>query len=189
MTPMDADSITAKITVHMVASLDGYIARKDGSVNWMESHDYFEGGKVLTDEAIQQYLKQIDCYVIGSSTYEHALKLGWPYGDKPVYVLTRRKLNSERTNVIFWSASAKQLIHEQLRTQYQNIWMAGGARLTQSFIQQKLADYLIVSLLPVILGDGVPFFARQEISHQLRLEEVTPYEDGMVELCYSLIKD
>ena len=63
----------------MVASLDGYIAKKDGSVDWMASDDHYEAGIMLTDEAIAAFLKKIDCYVMGSITYEQALKLGWLY--------------------------------------------------------------------------------------------------------------
>lgn len=72
----------SKVTIHMVASLDGFIAKKDGSVSWLESSDTYEKGVVGEDA--EEFLKTIDCYVLGSRTYEHALKLspafGWPYG-------------------------------------------------------------------------------------------------------------
>ena len=85
------------VTVHMVASLDGFIARKDGRVDWLETADTFEGGETLTPEYVQAFLETIDCYVMGSRTYETALSfeekgLGWAYGDKPTVVLTRRNL-------------------------------------------------------------------------------------------------
>jgi len=83
----------------MVASLDGFIAKKDNSVSWMQSTDHYEKGKTLTDKEIANFLDSIDCYVMGSRTYEHALELGWPYGDIPVIVLTKRASSANRKNV------------------------------------------------------------------------------------------
>lgn len=68
---------TSKITLHMVASLDGFIAKKDNSVSWMQSTDHYEKGKTLTDKEIATFLDSIDCYVMGSRTYEHALESSW----------------------------------------------------------------------------------------------------------------
>ena len=81
-----------RITLHMVSSLDGFIATKDGDISWMHSTDHFERGVILSDQDIADVLNSIDCYVMGSRTYEHALELGWPYGDTPVIVLTSRNL-------------------------------------------------------------------------------------------------
>jgi dihydrofolate reductase len=62
-----------RVTIHMVASLDGFIARRDGGVDWLETSDTFEGGATLTPETVEAFLKTIDCYVMGSRTYETAL--------------------------------------------------------------------------------------------------------------------
>jgi dihydrofolate reductase len=85
----------------MVASLDGFIARKDGRVDWLETSDTFEGGATLDAEFVHEFLKTIDCYVMGSRTYETALDFeargfGWSYGDKPTFVLTHRDLPKTR---------------------------------------------------------------------------------------------
>ncbi len=75
-----------KVTLHVVSSLDGFIASKDNSVSWMDSPgDAYDKG-VTFDNA--DAIPLIDCYVLGSRTYEHALQLGWPYGDTPVVVVT-----------------------------------------------------------------------------------------------------
>jgi dihydrofolate reductase len=87
----------SRVTIHMAASLDGYVARKDGSVDWMETSDEFAGGHTMEPEFVEAFLKSIDCYVMGSRTYETALGFeakgfGWAYGDKPTFVLTTRDL-------------------------------------------------------------------------------------------------
>ena len=87
----------SQVTIHMAASLDGFIARKDGSVDWLETSDEFVGGETMDPGVVEAFLKTIDCYVMGSRTYETALSfetkgLGWVYGDKPTFVLTSREL-------------------------------------------------------------------------------------------------
>lgn len=87
-------SPTSRVTVHMAASLDGFIVRKDGSVDWLEISDVFEGGATMDPEYVAEFLKRIVCHVMGSRTYETALGFeakghGWVYGDKPTFVLTR----------------------------------------------------------------------------------------------------
>lgn len=87
----------SRVTIHMAASLDGFIARKDGLVDWMETADEFADGATMSREVMEAFLATIDCYVMGSRTYETALRFeaggaGWAYGDKPTFVLTTREL-------------------------------------------------------------------------------------------------
>ena len=96
----------SKITIHMAASLDGFIARKDGRVDWLETSDEFAGGDTMDPGFVEAFLKTIDCYVMGSKTYETALNfeakgLGWAYGDKPTFVLSSRQLPRTRDTVQF----------------------------------------------------------------------------------------
>jgi dihydrofolate reductase len=121
-----------KITLHMVSSLDGFIAKKDNSVSWLESSGpIYEAGASISEEEIAAFLKSVDVYVMGSRTYEHALELGWPYGDTPVVVVTGRKLSSTKTKktVEFYSGDLKKLVEEKLAPRYRNIWLVGGAML------------------------------------------------------------
>ena len=102
------------VTVHMAASLDGFIARKDGRVDWLEAPDEFADGDTLDADFVQEFLKTIDCYVMGSRTYETALDfeakgLGWSYGDKPTFVLTHRHLPKTRDTVEFCSGDLTHL--------------------------------------------------------------------------------
>lgn len=183
---MKADS--SKVIIHMVSSLDGYIAKKDNSVSWLKSVDQYEKGKTLTKEEIEEYLNSIDCYVMGSKTYEHALSLGWPYGEKPVFVISNRELASNKQNIEFYSGDLIEFI-TQLKAKYKSIWMVGGAHLTKLFLQKTLADEIIISIMPIILGDGLLFFdyIGQEIS--MHLLDVAAYKDGMVELHYEIVKE
>src|SRR5689334_5842619 len=113
------DSPQSRITIHMAASLDGFIARKDGTVDWMVTKDHFEGGESMSKEFIAEYLKTSDCYVMGSRTYETALHfdekgLGWSYGDKPTFVLTSRDLRKIRGTVEFHAGDLERFVAERL---------------------------------------------------------------------------
>jgi len=183
---------TFKVTIHMVSSLDGYIAKKDNSVSWFETSDNYEKGVNVTEQDAQEFLKKIDCYVMGARTYEHALELsksyGWVYGDVPTIVLTHRKLPIDRQNIETYSGDLSKLVNERLKPNYKNIWLVGGAKLTKDFIRLNLADEIRQSILPVILGDGTPFFDQIGQEQVLHLKGVTAYKSGMVELCYEIRK-
>ncbi len=168
----------------MVCSLDGYIAKKDGDLSWMESTGHYEKGIALSSEEVARVTGSIDCYIMGSRTYEQALRLGWPYGDKPVYVMTSRRLESERANVHFCGEGPETIVR-QLRRDYENTWLVGGAKLANACLRLDLADDIIISVMPVLLGDGIPFFGAGT-EKRLQLKDVTAYRDGMVELKYGI---
>lgn len=175
----------------MVSSLDGFIAKKDGDVSWFETTDNYEKG--ITGENAEEFLKTIDCYVMGSRTYEHALELskkyGWVYGDVPTFVLTHRNLPVERKNIEMCSGDLSRLLSEKLIPNYKTIWVVGGAEVAEDFIRMKLADEIRLSILPIILGDGTKFLECLEQERKLHLKEVTAYKNGMIELWYEVKKD
>ena len=178
-----------KVTIHMVSSLDGIIAKKDNSVSWFDTSDSYDKGVVGQDP--EEFLKTIDCYVMGSRTYEHALKLSqsysWAYGDKPTIVLTNRNLPTDRPNIELYSGELNKLINERLKPNYKNVWVGGGSIVTKDFIRQKLADEIRVSILPIILGDGLLYFDYIGQEQVLHLKDMAAYKNGMIELCYEII--
>ena len=181
---------TFKIVIHMVSSLDGFIAKKDNSVSWFDTADNYEKG--VSGPDAEEFLKTIDCYVMGSRTYEHALELsrsyGWAYGDVPTIVLTHRNLPIERSNIETYSGDLNKLVNEQLQPKYKNVWVVGGAAVAKDFIRLDLAGEIRQSIIPIILGDGVPFFDHIEQEHALHLVDVVAYKNGMVEHCYEIKK-
>lgn len=175
------------VTIHMVASLDGFIARKDGSVDWLETSDTFAGGETLTPEFLEAFLKTIDCYVMGSRTYETALGFeargfGWAYGDTPTFVLTHRELPRTRETVEFYSGDLAQLLNARLRPSFRSIWCVGGGAVAGECLRLGLADEVRYSIVPVLIGDGIPFFGKLDRDVALHLAEVKAYKNGMVEL-------
>lgn len=181
------------VTIHMAASLDGFIARKDGSVEWLETSDEFAGGETLDPDFVEEFLKTIDCYVMGSRTYETALNfeakgMGWSYGDKPTIVLTHRELPRNRDSVEFYSGDLAQLVNERLRLAFHTIWFVGGGVVASECLRRGLADEVRYSILPILIGDGIAFFDKLGRDIALHLVEAKPYRSGIVELHYEVRK-
>jgi dihydrofolate reductase len=170
----------------VVSSLDGFIAKKDNSVSWLHnSGDVYQAGVSISEAETAAFVKAIDCYVLGSRTYEHALELGWPYGDTPTVVVTGRKLPSIRTTVEFYSGDLKRLLDEKLAPRYRNIWLVGGAMLSQRFLELGLVDEIRLTIAPILLGDGLRLFGRPLTEERWDLKNVVAYKNGFVELSYS----
>jgi dihydrofolate reductase len=179
------------VTIHMAASLDGFIARKDGSVDWLETSDTFEGGETMAPEFVRAFLETIDCYVMGSRTYETALNFeskgfGWAYGDKPTFVLTTRELRKTRDMVEFYSGQLARLVDERLKPNFRSIWVAGGGQVAGECLRLGLVDEVRYSIMPVVIGDGISFFERVDKEIALHLVEARAYESGMVALRYEV---
>jgi dihydrofolate reductase len=175
----------------MAASLDGFVARKDGRVDWLETSDEFPGGDTLDPEFIEAVLRSIDCYVMGSRTYETALGYeadgaGWAYGDKPVFVLTHRTLPCHRNTVEFCAGDLARIVHERLRPAFRSIWFVGGGAVAGECLRLGLVDEVRYSILPVLIGDGISFFDRLDRDVALHLMEVKSYKNGMIALRYAV---
>ena len=183
----NADS---RVTIHMAASLDGFIARKDGSVDWLGTSDRFEGGEVMAPESVAEFLRTIDCYVMGSRTYETALDfeakgLGWSYGDKATFVLTRRQLRKTRSTVEFYAGDLQHFVEERLKPNFRSIWFVGGAGSGEC-LRRGLADEVRYSILPILIGDGIAFFESLDRDVALHLLEAKAYQSGVVALRYEV---
>jgi dihydrofolate reductase len=129
---------------------------------------------------------------MGSRTFELASELakdyGWAYGDKPTIVLTSRKLQTDRPNIEFYTGDLDKLVNDRLKPNYTSVWVVGGAMLVKEFIRLQLADEVRISILPVILGEGLLFFDHIGKEQALHLADCKAYKNGMVELCYEIVK-
>lgn len=188
----DSMAITdSRVTIHMAASLDGFIARKDGSVDWMETSDEFADGDTVDPAYVESFLQAIDCYVMGSRTYETALNFeakgfGWAYGDKPVFVLTHRDLPKTRDTITFHAGDLARFVNERLRPAFRTIWFVGGGAVAGECLRLGLADEIRYTMLPVLIGDGIPFFDKLDRDVALHLTKLKAYKNGIVETCYEV---
>ena len=174
----------------MVTSLDGFIAKKDNSVGWFETTSPYEKGEEWQGPG--DFMKSVDCYVMGAGTYEHAFELSkeyyWAYGDTPTLVVTHRDLPKVKPHIEFYAGDLAELVRQKLLPRYKNIWVVGGAALANEFLRLGLADELRLAILPILLGEGLPFFDGSGLEKNLRLLDVKAYNTGLVELHYEIKK-
>ena len=188
MTTSQVSPSRSTVTLHVVSSLDGFIARHDNSVEWLDSPpDAYPRG--VSHEDAGNALPPIDCFLLGSRTYEHALQLGWPYGDTPTVVVTSRELPRARESVEFYSGDLERLVTDTLAPRYRNIWLVGGAILGQNFLRLGLVDQIRLSIAPVLLGNGLSLFGSAGEQERWRLEDVVTYNTGFVELVYGSARE
>lgn len=193
MTDITAEGRPSRVTIHMAASLDGFVARADGAVDWLETTDQFAQGETMTPGEVEAFLKTIDCYVMGARTYETALAFeargfGWAYGTTPTVVLTHRALPRTRDSVEFQAGDLTTLVQERLKPRYANIWFVGGGAVCGACLRAGLADEVRYSVAPVLIGDGVRFFDHIGRDVPLHLLEVKADTGGVVSLRYEVRK-
>jgi len=187
MSGSEGNAERRNVTLHMVSSLDGFIAKKDNSVSWLDSPgSVYEAGVSISVEEIASFVKTIDCYVLGSHTYEHAIELGWPYGDTPVVVVTSREWREARKSIEFYSGDLQSLVEVKLAPRYRNIWLVGGAMLCNRFLDLGLVDEIRLTIAPVLLGEGLRLFGDSLHEKRWILKNVVAYKNGFVELSYSV---
>ncbi len=174
----------AKVVLYIATSLDGYIARSNGSVDWLPM------GEADEDFGYADFYESVDVLAMGRTTYEQVLSFGeWAYPGKPSYVFTRQALTSDRPDVFFTSILPDQFVRERALQGWHRIWLVGGAALIADFMKLDLVDQYILSIMPVILGNGIPLFSSPNPETALQLTDVQQYRSiGVMQLTYEIKK-
>jgi dihydrofolate reductase len=170
-----------QIIVHIAASADGYIARPDGNLDWLTGRRPLKGFYGLP-----KFIRSVDAKILGRTTFDMSLKLGARFTkDDPHYVFSRRPAPEVLPpGVEFVSGSIAEFA-KRLRTRKgKHIWMMGGGQIIASFLDAGEIDDLYVTVIPVLLGDGIPLYPRHRREVPLHLENATPFQDGVVQLHY-----
>jgi dihydrofolate reductase len=167
-----------KIILFIASSLDGYIARENGDIDWLPEN---------TASGYGDFIKSIDTVIMGKKTYDQVLTFGdYPYKDKKSYVFTRNNEYSKDENTEFVH-DADKLVKDILSDSGTNIWLIGGAEIISTFVNLGFVDEIIISIIPVVLGKGIPLFKNIEKEIKLELIKTTDY-DALVELRYKIQK-
>lgn len=169
-----------KVTFRVANTLDNYIARKDGAVDWIL-------GSVEANSAMTEFWKTIDAVVMGRKTYEPVLKSGTPFPTYPGvknYVLSRTLKEASDKNVEIIREDAAEFIRELKTEEGKDIFVMGGGLLARPLFEANLIDEVGVNIHPVLLGSGIPLF--HEMSHQIDLEliECKSFKNGCVSVTY-----
>ncbi len=171
------------VVLYIAASLDGLIARSDGDISWL---DKYQGGK--EDYGYANFYKNVGASIMGANTYEKALTLSDGIDkNMPTYVVTHRKLQTMAdADVTFYSGNLADLLDKITKRTKKNIWLVGGGQLTQSFLKENLLDKIILSTIPIILGEGIPLFGNIKKEINCVLTGTKSYGSGIVQTHYDL---
>jgi dihydrofolate reductase len=171
------------VIVHIAASADGYIAGPDGDLEWLTSRpapDGFYG--------MNKFMKSIDTTVLGRKTYEVSLGLGAKFDARSrTIVFSHQAPPADAPSGVEFVNGAIGPFVSRLREQPgKDIWLMGGGDLIASFLDEQAIDEFVISVVPVFIGDGIPLIARRHRHVPLHLQSVERFEDGLVQLHYSV---
>lgn len=194
-------STKIKVSVFIATSLDGYIAREDGDVSWLhegekpdESEEFAEGQESgdTEDGGYGVFFNTIDVLVMGRGSFEKVLEFEpWPYGEKPVIVLSKSltKVPEKLRDTVRIDASTPQKLVKKLsQGGYKHIYLDGG-KVIHSFLREGLVDEITLTAIPVLIGNGIPLFGRIEKDIRLMLMESRSWNNHFVQSKYQVIKD
>lgn len=167
-----------KLHLFIATSLDNYIARKDGGIDWLFTDQ---------DYGYQSFYETVDTVVMGRITYEQTLEFGeYPYKEKMSYVFSRSKNTSSSENVQFIDLDIIEFTTKLKRRGGKDVWLVGGSQIISVLHQAGLIDDYILFIHPVILGKGIPLFRNNVKFSRFSLKEVEKFDNGLVKLKYNL---
>ena len=162
-------------------SLDGYIATKDNSIDFLSMIEQ-EG----EDYGYNNFVKSVDAVIIGRKTYEKVIAMGYeyPHKDKDVYILTRTAKPSIG-NFKFYTDDLSRLVNDLKNQPGKNIYCDGGAEIANELMKNNLVDEFIISVIPILLGDGIKLFKDGRPAQRLELISSKYYDKGLTQLHYN----
>lgn len=168
-----------KISLYAAISMDGFIARKDHSIDWLSDI----GG--VTDFGYEEFYTSVDVICMGSSTFQQ-ISAGspWPYGDKPAWIYSRTSFSSSEQNVRVTSLSPENLAAQLQQEGKQHLWVMGGGEIHTMFLNADLVDELRLFVMPTALGEGIPLFHPKLTERQWYLAEAKAWPGEVAELHY-----
>ena len=175
-----------RASVYMAISLDGFIARENGDLDWLPQPGDVEG----EDYGYHAFMDSVDALVMGRTTFEkvRSFGVGWPYGDKPVVVLSRSDYQLPDDlpgSVSVLSGSLTDIVAGLLQHGFNHIYVDGGVTV-QHFLRAGLVDRLILTIIPVLLGSGIPLFGRQDGDIRLSLVNHQSWPSGLLQVTYDV---
>lgn len=166
-----------KIILFIASSLDGFIAGKSGEIDWLFTDQ---------DYGYTEFFKAIDVVIMGRKTYDQALTFGeYPFREKEAFVFSRTRVGATDGNANFISGDVA-VFTESLKSRHgKDIWLVGGSELIQQFLKHDLIDEFVISIHPIILGEGIPLFPIPNPMQELHLEQCKTFNTGLVQITYS----
>lgn len=164
-----------RIQLFIATSLDGYIAREDGGIDWL-----FHDG----DYGYRKFYAGIDTVVMGRKSWDLARTFEQtPFATKRVIVFSRKLKSSPGAEIA--RGDVRTFMRKLKRARGRNIWLLGGAKLVREFVAANLIDDYVISVHPILIGRGIPLFLKNERDTRLKLKGAKAFKSGLVQLTYT----
>ena len=175
-----------KIVLYIAASIDGYIARSNGDLDWLMEYPITPDFNYGYDE----FFESVDTVNMGGRTYRDILSMDviWPYKDKNTYILTHNPIKTNE-NIQFITDNFIERVIRLREENGKNIWLVGGGEIISMLLNHNLIDEMIITTIPVILGDGVPLFPNSPKESKWELLENQSYSNGVTQAIYKIKRD
>lgn len=172
-----------KIKLYIAASVDGYIARSNGDLDWLTEFPNSE----KTDYKYQSFFYSIDTVIMGGRTYLDIMSMDvvWPYKDKTTYIITRNPINV-KDNIHFISENIIKTISDLQKMEGKDIWLVGGGEIISMLLNNELIDEMIITTIPVILGNGIPLFPKISKESSWETIDFQKYDNGVTQIFYRI---
>ena len=171
-----------KIIVNAGVSADGFIARPDGDIEWLTSRPKPKGFYGMGD-----FVASVDTRILGRKTYDKSLEIGAKFeGPTKYYVFSSKPPATSPKQVEFVTEGIKPFADRLRASSGKNIWMMGGGGIIASFLDAGAIDQLIITVMPVLIGEGIPLIAQRHRHIELKLLSSRPFDDGVVQLHYEV---
>ena len=172
-----------KTTYYVGASADGFIAKKDGDVSWLE-----ESGVPLEETGYEEFYATVDALVMGRKTYEMIVSFGEAsYGDKPVWICTNGQIKAMGGCNLQPNLSPEDIVKSAQDMGIKHLWLVGGGSLASSYLEKSLLTNISVTQIPIILGEGIPLFGTINGSKLLKLESTQTISSELIQINYSVV--
>lgn len=170
-----------KIILYIATSIDGYIAGIDGDLDWLMKYPI----NSETNYGYNEFYQSIDTVIMGGKTYRDILNMDviWPYKNKTTYVITHNPMEAKE-NIHFITENVIENINSLRNKTEKDLWLVGGGKLTAILLDHDLVDEMILTIIPVILGDGIRLFPDKLKESTWHLINSTNYNNGVLQVVY-----
>ena len=178
-----ARSRSRRFIAYLAISADGFIARGDGSVDWLDRPD------AAGDYGMREFYDTVDTVIMGRGTWDFAVAHGMPgYAGKTNYVLTHRKPRKRYDGVKFVSGDVSSLIGDLRAQRGKDVWIVGGGDVFGQCLDAGAVDEFVLHVMPTFIGEGIPLLSKKRRTVPLTLKSTKRFKDGVVMLRYAVTR-